>query len=83
MCAVLQLPKSTYYYEAKLKDTSEEDELTARIVDIFYRSRKNFGTRKIKHELQTEGRKVSRRRIGRIMKEQGLVSNIPLPISNR
>lgn len=74
MFAVLQLPKSTYYYEAKLKDTSEEDELTARIVDIFHRSRKNFGTRKIKHELQTEGRKVSRRRIGRIMKEQGLVS---------
>ncbi|WP_139254232.1 IS3 family transposase [Halobacillus karajensis] len=74
MCAVLQLPKSTFYYEAKEKDTSREEELTTLIVEIFHESRQNYGTRKIKHELNKKGFQVSRRRIGRIMEEQGLVS---------
>ncbi len=74
MCAVLQLPKSTYYYESQEADTSEEEELTSLIVDIFHKSRQNYGTRKIKHELHKKGYQVSRRRIGRIMREQGLVS---------
>ncbi|MGJ9386271.1 IS3 family transposase, partial [Salipaludibacillus sp. CF4.18] len=37
-------------------------------------SRDNFGQRKIKIELEKKKWTVSRRRIGRIMKEQGLVS---------
>lgn len=74
MCAVLQLPKSTFYYEAKEKDMSKEEKLTALIVEIFHKNRQVYGTRKIKHELHKKGHQVSRRRIGRIMKEQGLVS---------
>jgi len=50
MCDVLQLPRSTYYYEVKEKSNAE-DELTAAILEIFQKSRKNYGTRKIKHEL--------------------------------
>ncbi|MDY0404845.1 IS3 family transposase [Virgibacillus sp. 179-BFC.A HS] len=73
MCAVLQLPRSTYYYEAKIRDNQDE-ELTALIVKIFKDSRNIYGQRKIKKELQKLGWQVSRRRIGRIMKEQGLVS---------
>ncbi|MCA1013037.1 IS3 family transposase, partial [Halobacillus halophilus] len=74
MCDVLQLPKSTYYYEAKQRDTKQEEELAVLLTDIFQASRQSYGTRKIKVELEKEGRTVSRRRIGRIMKEQGLVS---------
>ncbi|MDY0409874.1 IS3 family transposase [Paracerasibacillus soli] len=73
MCAVLQLPRSTYYYEAKVRDVQDE-ELTALIVKVFKDSRNIYGQRKIKRELQRQGWTVSRRRIGRIMKEQGLVS---------
>ncbi|MFA8440175.1 IS3 family transposase [Pueribacillus sp. YX66] len=73
MCAVLQLPRSTYYYEAKIRDNQDE-ELTALIVKIFKESRNIYGQRKIKKELQKQGWTVSRRRIGRIMNEQGLVS---------
>jgi putative transposase len=73
MCAVLQLPRSTYYYEAKIRD-NQDDELTDLIVKIFKDSRNIYGQRKIKKELQKQGWKVSRRLIGRIMKEQGLVS---------
>ncbi|MEH7452819.1 IS3 family transposase [Gottfriedia acidiceleris] len=72
MCNVLQLPRSTYYYEAK--ERQAEDEITFHIITIFHDSRQNYGTRKIKEELKKLGKIVSRRRIGRIMKEQGLVS---------
>src|SRR5690606_6894154 len=41
----------------------------------FIKNRNNYGTRKIKVELQKQGLTVSRRRIGRLMKQQGLVSN--------
>jgi putative transposase len=74
MCNVLQLPRATYYYEVKqVQDTS--DELTPLIKEIFRASRQNYGTRKIKVELTKQGYIVSRRRIGRIMKIHGLVSN--------
>ena len=72
MCKVLQLPRSTYYHEVKEKihDTTIE---TA-IIKIFKESRSIYGTRKIKVELSKLGYQISRRRIGRIMKSNGLVS---------
>ena len=73
MCRVLQVNRSTYYYEAYEK--KDESELVSNITEIFKNSRNNYGTRKIKKELENQGKKVSRRRIGRIMKQEGLVSN--------
>lgn len=72
MCKVLKLSRSSYYYEATQK--SDESDLVERIKEIFRASRENYGTRKIKRELAKEGLLVSRRRIGRIMKQEGLVS---------
>lgn len=62
MCKVLQVSRSTYYYEAKQK--TDESELTAAIIDIFKASRNSYGTRKIKRELSKKDMIVSRRRIG-------------------
>lgn len=73
MCDVLQIPRSTYYYEAQIRDDQDE-ELTTLIVEIFKENRNIYGQRKIKKKLEKLGWFVSRRRIGRIMKEQGLVS---------
>ena len=73
MCKVLQLNRSTYYYE--VKERVSEDDITSDIIEIFQASRQNYGTRKIKFELKKRGKIVSRRRIGRIMNEQGLVSS--------
>ena len=73
MCQVLNVSRSTYYYESKPK--KNESQLVTDIVEVFRRSRNNYGTRKIKHELNKMGQQVSRRRIGRIMKQEGLVSN--------
>lgn len=72
MCKVLQLPRSTYYYEAT--ECESEDNIISAIVEIFHANRQTYGTRRIKVELKKKGLIVSRRRIGRIMKEQGLVS---------
>ena len=72
MCRVLQVNRSTYYYEAKQK--REESELVSDITEIFRNSRNHYGTRKIKKELSEKGKQVSRRKIGRIMKQEGLVS---------
>ena len=73
MCRVLNLPRSTYYYEAKQK--TDESELVMLVKNIFKDSRNNYGTRKIKKELAKQDLKISRRRIGRIMKQEGLVSS--------
>ncbi|MGM1020401.1 MAG: IS3 family transposase [Bacillota bacterium] len=72
MCDILQIARSTFYYDAQERAT--EDDVTEAIVDIFHKNRKAYGTRKIKVKLHERGLIVSRRRIGRIMKEQGLVS---------
>ena len=72
MCKVLNIPRSTYYYEAT--QTPTQDNLAAEIREIFRQSRNNYGTRKIKVELCKKGQTISRRRIGRIMKQEGMVS---------
>ena len=73
MCRVLKIPRSSYYYEKKPKP--DESKLVKKIVDIFKSSRNNYGTRKIKAKLKEENIIVSRRKIGRIMRHEGLVSN--------
>ena len=42
MCKVLQIPRSTYYYEAKERAT--EDDITSDVIDVFQASRQNYGT---------------------------------------
>lgn len=73
MCCFLQVNRSTYYYEEKPKP--DEAEFSSEIAEIFKASRNNYGTRKIKRKLMKAGKQISRRRIGRIMKQKGLVSN--------
>lgn len=73
MCAVLKIPRSTYYYESTANP--KDDTLSEDVIRIFKESKRNYGTRKIKNELAKENKIVSRRRIGRIMRENGLVSN--------
>jgi len=76
MCIVLKIPRSTYYYESCA--IQKADEITPLILEIFRQSKSNYGTRKIKKATDKTAHVVSRRRIGRIMKENGLVSNYTL-----
>lgn len=74
MCKVLKVSRSTYYYESN-QSRKDESLLVSTIIEIFHQSRRNYGTRKIKRELAKKNQQISRRRIGRIMKQKGLISS--------
>ena len=72
MCKILKISRSTYYcyeeYETK------KDEINDIVVKIFNENQHVYGTRKLKVELAKRNYNVSRRRIARIMRSNGLVS---------
>ena len=72
MCKILKISRSTYYsYE---ESEAKKDELNDFVVKIFNENQHVYGTRKLKVELAKRTYKVSRRRIARIMRSNGLVS---------
>ena len=52
MCKVLQIPRSSYYYNPEPAEMKLEQQLENAVLDIFAASRNNYGTRKIKVELE-------------------------------
>ena len=72
ICRVLKISRSSYYYKSKEK---EKLSILAKLIkNIFDNSRKSYGTRRIKVELDKLGYRVSRRRIAYNMRMNGLVS---------
>jgi transposase InsO family protein len=76
MCKYLIVARSTVYKEKK--DKKYDTELDNSVIKTFYENRSIFGTRKIKVELAKQGRRVSRGKIGKIMKKYNLVSKYTL-----
>ena len=80
MCKVLQIARSTFYYETEIaaqkeqEKAEQEQKLKEEIQMIFNKNRQVYGTRKIKNALFKTGHTVSRRRIGRLMAELGIQS---------
>lgn len=72
MCKILGISRQTYYYQPKHKKS--EADLEEAVEEAFNQSRKNYGTRKIKKELEKRGIILSRRKISQIMKRRHLVS---------
>jgi transposase InsO family protein len=72
MCELLNISRSLVYYQRKQKE--KDFTLDNLIIKIFYDSRKNYGSRKIKKELSKQDYKVSLRKIRQIMSKYGLVS---------
>jgi putative transposase len=77
MCDVLNINRSTYYYESKPQviDNSVEEA----VVKLFESNRSVYGTRKIKMEPKKLDMIVSRRRIGRLMKKTSWFPYTPWP----
>ena len=76
MCELFTVSRSGYYDWLSSSPSARQQknkELGQHIKDIFMSNRCNYGTRRIKRALAKEGLTVSRRRIGRLMKEQQLV----------
>ena len=77
MCKVLKVDKSSYYHwiKAGCIVKKADEKLNELIEIIFVQGRQNYGTRRIKDKLkQRYGLLISRRRIGAIMKDLGLVA---------
>ncbi len=80
MCKFLKVPRSLVYYHINNRQKSNkvsEEEVTLEnaVIRIFRESRNNYGTRKIKRQLERGGINASRHKIGQIMKKYALVSN--------
>ncbi len=76
MCEVLDVNRSGYYAYKNAPPTAhqnEDERLSALIIKSFNDSRQTYGTERIQEDLREQGEKVSRRRIGRLMKKVGLV----------
>lgn len=75
MCRLMTVSRSAYYAWLKSSRTAAEKddvELTEVIKTLFKKSRRNYGTRRLKEALSKRDRQVSRRRIGRLMRVAGL-----------
>ena len=72
MCRVLKINRSTYYYESKPREI--DNSIEEAVVKVFEENQRVYGARKIKIELKKMDLIVSRRRIGRLMKKNGLFS---------
>nr|WP_236619688.1 IS3 family transposase [Bacillus sp. 1NLA3E] len=77
MCSVFGVSKSGYYDWLK-RDESEQrmarKRLTEEIKNIYYKSKKRYGSIKITRELRKTGFSVSERHVQRIMTEEGMKS---------
>lgn len=75
MCRVLGVSRSGYYESLNRLSSNhsiEDDKLRPKVKAAFEKGRKSYGTRRIKDELQKQETIVSRRRIGRMMREEDL-----------
>ena len=75
MCKLLKVSRSRYYSWCKnpVSQRANDDIIfTKKIKDIHLEGRGNYGARKIQQRLQQRGTIISRKRIGRLMKEGGL-----------
>lgn len=75
MCRVFEVSRSGYY-EWRTRPSSQrvrdDQALKASIREHHEKSRSTYGTRRIQKQLAEDGETVSRRRIGRLMGEEGL-----------
>lgn len=80
MCKVLQVSRSGFYAWQK-RDPSPlqkaNEKLASRIQIIFNTHKQNYGSPRIHEELKEEGFAIGRKRIARIMREQGLLAVPP------
>ena len=73
-CGIPGVPRSTYYWMTGHPETEHVDPITGDVRATWRDSRERHGARKIKTALERKGVTASRRRIGNIMREQGMTS---------
>jgi len=79
MCRVLEVSRSGYYRWWKRKPSRRDidhEKLDAEIREIYDGSKGRYGSPKIARELQDRGRRVSKSRVARRMRQTGLRSKV-------
>ena len=79
MCKVLKVGRSSYYrwYSGDISNRKLENiELTVAIKEIFTQSKKTYGSPRISAELKRRGHTVSKPRVAKLMRLNGLKSKI-------
>lgn len=77
LCRVLDVSESGYYAWRETRTSAHEqrdDELSTRIQMVFEDSRHTYGSNRVEAALRTQGICTSRKRVARLMREQGLRS---------
>ena len=75
MCRVLEVSPSGYYAWRERPPSRRQQAdavLTDHICDLYQRSRQTYGSPRIQADLQDMGIWVSRKRVARLMRQQGL-----------
>ena len=80
-CELLDLARSSYYYEPAVVD--EYNLLLMRLIDEQYTQTPFYGIRRMTACLRAIGHKVNRKRIGRLMRLMGLEAIYPKPNLSR
>lgn len=73
-CRILGVPRSTCYWMIEHPEAERVDPIAGDVHAVRRDSRERYGARKIKAALERRGVTASRRRIGNIMREQGMTS---------
>ena len=77
LCQVLDVCRSAYYDwlgQATSPHQQEDERLTKKIKISHQNSRETYGSRRIQNDLKDEGEIVSKARVLRLMKQEGLIS---------
>lgn len=75
MCRVFNVSRSGFYDWLSRPESARKQadrQLTEDIKQVFEDSRQTYGTRRIQDDLDQQGQRVSRARIGRLMRQEGL-----------
>ena len=73
-CGIPDVPRPTYYWMTGHPGTERADPIAGDVRAVRRDGRERYGARKIKAALERKGVTASRRRIGNIMREQGMTS---------
>nr|WSX54149.1 IS3 family transposase [Streptomyces sp. NBC_00974] len=80
LCTVMKTARSTYYAwvagaEAREARRRADETLAHEITVIHIASRRNYGVPRVTAELRRQGRVVNRKRVARVMRENGIAGN--------
>jgi putative transposase len=82
-CALIKLPRGSYYRGTNDKAESEYNQQLMRLIDEEYTCHPFYGSRKMRDYLRRQGYKINRKRVQRLMQMMGLKSVAPGPNTSK